>query len=272
MRLELHCHSHYSKGVKLPTEGIPRPRDIIRTAKKRGLDGIAITDHHVFRATQEAKKEAKRLGVLFIPGEEVSSQEGHVIGLGLSEQITSGQSLAETIDRIHQQGAIAVTPHPFDIKGDGVREGFRKADAAEVFNSLNMDRFSNRVARKRLKGFPKVVGSDAHSLEMIGMSTTLVEARDLDGVLKAIKKGHTEWEANYTPLAVVKAWSHQRFVGSQMEVRAHVLKNYSPFKQWLSLRLMDNFVRNQGGFFSLLAHIGFTCSIGYGFVKSLRLL
>ena len=44
-RCETHCHSHYSN-IRL-LDSINRPKDLILTAAKLGLKGIALTDHEV---------------------------------------------------------------------------------------------------------------------------------------------------------------------------------------------------------------------------------
>lgn len=270
MDIELHCHSHYSKGTKLLTEGIPSPRDIVRTAKMLGLGGVALTDHRVATGWNEAEAEARKQGLLFIPGIEVSTQEGHVSGLGLTEFVPSGLSLEETVELIREQGGLAVANHPYDIKGDGVREGWEKADAVEVFNAINLDRLSNRKARLASRGFPRVVGSDAHTLEMLGAATNQMDADSVQGVLRAIRKGRVTHKARYVPVSVVREWAHQRFLGSHQDARERIA-TYSPLKRWVSQRLMQKYLRNSNGFFRPISHFGIYCSQWYGLLKTQRM-
>ena len=144
MKFELHCHSYYSVGTKIVWEGLNSPKEMIKAAKRKGLSGIAITDHDSNRSWKQAREIAKKEGMIFIPGIEISSRKGHIIGLGLNDFIKKDLSIDETIERIHEQGGIAVASHPFDIKGEGIRENYKKADAVEVFNALNVDQLSNR--------------------------------------------------------------------------------------------------------------------------------
>ena len=88
MLIELHCHSHSSRGRKIPWEAFMSPRDIMEAAKERGIGGVAITDHGDSRAWKEAGSAARELGIVFIPGIEIGSRGGHVIGLGLNEVLT----------------------------------------------------------------------------------------------------------------------------------------------------------------------------------------
>ena len=253
-------------------EGIPSPRDIVRQARKKGLGGLALTDHNVVRGWKEAKQEAKKQGLLFIPGIEISSLSGHIIGLGVTEAVPRGLSVEETVERVREQGGLAVAPHPFDLKGDGVEEKFRLADAAEVFNSLNLDRFSNLLASKKLGSFPSVVGSDAHTLEMIGKAINIVDSQDMDGVLKAIRKGRARHLVSYVSVGDVKEWSYKRFLFSRNFVAEYIEDNYKPFKGWISLRLLNRFLKDQGGFFTFLAYFGVMCSFGYGGLKAISSL
>jgi predicted metal-dependent phosphoesterase TrpH len=269
MKFELHCHSHYSRGTKLPTEGIPSPKEIVRQAKKVGLGGIAITDHNVFKA-HEAAAEAKKQKILLIPGEEVSTLEGHVLGIGINEFIPPRLSLEETVEKIREQGGIAIAPHPFDIKGEGVRGGFIKCDAVEVFSGLNLDRFSNMIARSKTRGFPQVVGSDAHTLDMVGKCVNITEAGDLDSVLKKIKKGDVTHIKKYAHRKEVMDWAYQRLYASREEAIDYIHANYNPVKKWISLRMLDKYLKNQGGFFTLLSKFGMFSSFWYGGIKAVR--
>jgi hypothetical protein len=236
MQVELHCHSHYSRGSKLPTEGIPSPREIVRFASRKGIGGVALTDHNEVAGWKEAKEEARKRGILFIPGIEINTLSGHLIGLGVTESIPKGLGVEETVEKIREQGGIAVAPHPFDLKGDGIGDSFRKADAAEIFNSLNLDRFSNLLARKKLGSFPAVAGSDAHTLEMIGNSINIVGGQDIGGVLKDIRKGRARHITSYACVNAVKRWSYLRFKGSRSSVAGYVESNYSPARKWVSMR------------------------------------
>lgn len=272
MEIELHSHSHYSKGAKLPVEAIPSPKEVVREVKRKGLDAVALTDHNVISGWKEAKAEAKKLGIMFIPGMEINSREGHVVGLGITEAVPRGLSIEETVERIRDQGGISVATHPFDIKGDGLREHFRKCDAVEIFNSLNMDRFSNFLIRRKIGSFPAVVGSDAHTLSMIGNSVNIVDADSVDGALKEIIKGRVQHRVSYTKIAEVRDWSHQRFIASRDFAIEYVNMNYSPLKKWVSLRILNKFMRNKGGFFTPLSHFAIGCTYGYSLGRAIHSL
>ena len=267
----MHCHSGFSRGRKITLEGTASPRQIVARAKKIGLRGIALTDHDSVKGWKEARAEARKRGLVFIPGVEVSSGDGHVVGLGLTGPVRPGLPLGETLDRIREQGGLAVAPHPFDVRGKGVREGMKRADAIEVFDALSIDRVSNWVCIKKARGLgrPWVVGSDAHCLDMVGRAVNLMEADSLDGVLKAIRKGKVRFEVGYHSLKVILAWTRERFVKSQEDVLEYIADNYPVPKAWISRKLMNRFVRSDSRVWYGLGVIGLAASIAYSGLRSL---
>ena len=269
-KAELHCHSHYSRGSKLPSEGIPSPRKIVMEASRRGFS-VAITDHDSVQAWKPAREEARRLGVLFIPGLEISSLEGHVIALGLNSPIEKSLPLDETLEKIREQAGLAVAPHPFDLRREGLRHSCRKADAVEVFNSLNLDRFSNSIARRNSFSLPHVAGSDAHTIETLGNALNFVEGQTQDEVLKNIRKGKVSFQASYTTPKQLIDWSRQRLALSRGQALDYINSNYSPLKKWLSLRLLDKFIANPSSpLFTGMISFGLFCSLCYGGLKAVR--
>lgn len=264
MKFELHCHSFYSKGEKIPCEGLNSPKQIIRRAKNIGLDGIALTDHKVITGLKQAEKEAKKQRIIFIPGIELQTKAGHLIGLGVNEKIKNFLSLDETIDKIHEQGAITIAPHPFDIKGDGIRDEISKVDIVEVFNALNIDKLSNYLTEKKVNNKPVVVGTDAHSLEMIGYCLNLINANDMDSVLKQIKKKKVKFEKNYIPLNVIIDWSRERLIRSNIDVLNYINENYWFPKNRIAKTLLNKFIESESKIWGILATFSLNLSRIYG--------
>jgi len=276
MLFELHCHSHYSRGKKITLEAFMSPREIIKTARHMGVFGVAITDHNDSRAWKEAKRAAREYGLVFIPGMEIDTLKGHVIGLGLNENVESGMGLEETIDKIHEQGGLVIAPHPFDLRGQGVKNGIYHADAVEVFNSMNLDRLSNRLALTKAEEFrkAKVVGSDAHTKDMFGLALNAMEAHDIDGALKMIKSGSVEFQTSYMSLSVLMEWARERFTRSYMEVMKYINHNYSTPRAWVAKGMLRRFVlsrtRTWEGLWNIIANLGLGCSFLYGGLRFLN--
>lgn len=174
-KIDLHTHTWYSR------DGIHPPSLILKSACAMGLGAVAITDHNSVRGLKEAKSSAHN--VMLIPGIEVDTREGHVIGLGIEREIKPWLSAAETIELIRDEGGITVIPHPFDYlrRGVGSRVKTLKADAIEVMNSGSNMPFSNSLARRAADnmGSQVTAGSDAHLAEDVGNAFIVIEEEGL---------------------------------------------------------------------------------------------
>ena len=81
IKLDLHIHTNRSG------DSLIKPYDILKHVKKRGLDGIAITDHGNLDAYDAIKKEFQEAGMILIPGMEIETHIGEVIGLFIEDEI-----------------------------------------------------------------------------------------------------------------------------------------------------------------------------------------
>lgn len=270
-KFELHCHSHYSRGTKIPCEGLPSPSDIIRFAKVKDLSGVAITDHGNIKCWKEASEEAEKQCIIFIPAMEIESNAGHIIGLGLTEGVRNGLGIEETVEKIREQGGVAIATHPFDIRGFGIKNRINLVDVVEVFNAMCLDKISNVFSESRAMkaGKPKIAGSDAHSLDMVGTATNIIKARDLESVLKKIKKGQIRLEKNYVPMSIVMEWIRERFIRSYGDILKYINKNYFPPKAWLAKKMMRRFVLSRSPFWDLLGGFSVSMSTLYSGFKLL---
>ena len=251
MKFELHCHTTHSRGSKIPTEALTTPRDVFRVLKKKGFSGAAITDHDTTTGWKDARSEARRLKMVFIPGLEVSTSSGHVIGLGVTGKIAKGLPVEDTVERIHAQGGLAVAPHPFDLRSEGVGIDFMKCDAAEIFNSLNMSRIDNWRAKRKIKNtnVTPVGGSDAHTPSMLGMTANIMEAHDLDTALEQIRKAKVVVEGSYTPVPELVRWARQRMIGSHDDILRYIGKNYSRPRAALARHMLSWFTKSESGLY-----------------------
>lgn len=202
LSVELHTHS------SLSYDGRDSVDLLLEQAAAVGLDGLAVTDHDEIEASLEAAEKADEYGLVGIPGMEVSSTAGHVIGLGIREKVPAGLSFGETLDRIREQGGVAVVPHPFQKSRSGVMANISEselveADAIEVYNSRLLTGRGNRKAKKFAErhDLPQTAGSDAHISEMVGQAVTRIGAdeRSVEAVLDAILEGRTSVEGKRTP-------------------------------------------------------------------------
>jgi predicted metal-dependent phosphoesterase TrpH len=173
---DLHMHTEHSHDCAVP---VP---DLLDHAESIGLGAIAITDHNVFSGAEEAVDLARDRALTVIPGEEVKTDAGEVIGLFLSEEIPRGMSWVDTIAAIREQGGVVYLPHPFDrlhtIPDAGtLHRHLGEIDVFEVYNArLLFEAFNDEAMRfARKYNLTMGAGSDAHVLQ--GVGTGLVRLR-----------------------------------------------------------------------------------------------
>jgi len=170
------------------------PDELVLYAQKRGLDGVAITDHG---RIDSALKIAEETDFFIIPGTEIECSNGHVLGLNLQEAIPQKLTNDETVERIHQAGGIAIACHPTAFLKAKLRNyANSKFDAVEVINASVLPfnhsvKSSQRIASEL--GVASVAGSDAHYGPEIGYAYTLIDAElEVDDIVKALEKGRCQ--------------------------------------------------------------------------------
>lgn len=182
MILELHVHSKFSY------DSLLAPERIVKVAKIKGLNGIAVTDHNTIEGGMRAQAANRDDDFAVIVGSEVKTDAGDLIGLFLNEEIKSRDCLL-AIDEIRGQGGIVVLPHPF--RGHKLRDEIISAvDAIEVFNSRTQ-MAENKWAKELAKKYGKtpVAGSDAHFSREIGLGRTSVGCCDAKDIRISMLKG-----------------------------------------------------------------------------------
>jgi predicted metal-dependent phosphoesterase TrpH/glycosyltransferase involved in cell wall biosynthesis len=173
---DLHMHTDHSHDCAVPVA------DLLDYAEAQGLGAIAITDHNVFAGAQEAVQLARRRDLVVIPGEEIKTEKGEVIGLFLDEKIERGLPMADTIAAIREQGGVVYLPHPFDRlhtipDAPTLHRHLPEIDVFEVYNArLLFEGFNDEALRYARKyNLTMGAGSDAHVLQ--GVGTGLVRMR-----------------------------------------------------------------------------------------------
>lgn len=237
MLVESHVHTKYSRGKKIITEGIDAPKYVVKYSKKLGLDAIIITDHDTIKGALEAMKYSKRYSIDVIPGIEITTSDGHVLAIGVKEEIPPFLPIDVTIEIIHALGGIAVAPHPFDVRKQGLGKKCIFADVIEVFNGISLDRVSNTKSMRfaRCKKLYGINGSDAHCIEMLGYTTMQIDSDIID----SIQKGDVKMNNTYVNIDAIIYWVVKRFQHSYMHTKTYIQKNYIFPKRILYARLLE---------------------------------
>ena len=198
LRTELHCHNVYSNGhvgeLEPPFDCNVTINEQLEKAHTEDLDVLFVTNHNTLdgfkQITDYKNNHEKFLKLQIYPAVEITTdKEAHVLVYGLREEIKSNQTIDEIIDAAKSQDAVTVAPHPFSLL-DALREDSIHCDLFEVFNSSNVDVYSNLKAQKfaNEKGLHVVAGSDSHVQSTIGRSTNLIDSENkLDDVINAMK-------------------------------------------------------------------------------------
>ena len=198
LRAELHCHNIFSNGHVGSLEpihdcNVTIPQQL-EQAYLADLNVLFITNHNTidgYKQILEYKKNHQKFDALKVyPAEEVTTNnEAHVLVYGIDHAIKSGLSLHEILDEAKKQNAVTIAPHPFSLL-DALRDDSIYCDLFEVFNSSNVDVYSNLRAKNfaNERDLHVVAGSDSHVKSTIGRSTNLIHSENkLDSVIDAMK-------------------------------------------------------------------------------------
>jgi hypothetical protein len=184
---DLHAHTVHSDGV-LPIAGLA---DL---ARSRGLDFLAITDHNTVSHHPHLAAAGAQAGVLLIPGQEVTTAEGHANCLGEASWVDFREPADAWLASAEHDGALLSINHP--LAGDCAWRTplSRIPPLAEVWHHT-----WDRVVPDPLDWWSRwgpavpVGGSDLHdpARDTLGAPTTWVEAEEvsLAGVLGALAAG-----------------------------------------------------------------------------------
>ena len=177
---------------------------------------IAITDHdRIDGALIAAAYGTVLTGIEVIVGEEISTCDGHVLGLFLQERIPPGMSAAETVDAIHHQGGLAIAAHPYwrtrsrtpgrPAHGVGNLVAHAGFDAVEIINGGFTPSmiYANLLAgwANAHVGLAETGGSDAHVKQAIGCAVTMFEGTRASDLRYAIEAGRSS--AKFGPPSAV---------------------------------------------------------------------
>ena len=237
-KADMHLHTLYSDGtasVQAVLDHVERSTD---------LDVIAITDHERIDGALRAAEihDAGDFSFELVVGEEITTRRGHVVALFITERVPALRPLPETLERIHDQGGIAIAPHAMAPLTPSLGRGSllfthesadprHRLDAIELMNPSTAGR-SRRAARRRLNDdvlrLAAVGNSDAHVLEGIGTAWTWFPGSTADEYRAAVAGSATRPDGTY--------WSHLHNVDVyRRQLRAkvrHLRHTLRPSGEW----------------------------------------
>ena len=237
-KADMHLHTLYSDG----TASVQAVLDHVERATD--LDLIAITDHERIDGALRAREihAAGSYSFELVVGEEITTRRGHVLALFIAERVPALRPLAETLERIHDQGGIAIAPHPMApltpslgtrslLAAHAADDPRQWLDGIELMNPSAAGR-ARRLDRARLNTdvlrLATVGNSDAHVLEGIGTGWTWFPGASAAGYRAAVAARTTRPDGTF--------WSNLHNVDvyrRQLAAKArHVRHTLRPTGEW----------------------------------------
>jgi len=207
IQVDLHVHTKHSSDALTSLE------EVIEAVQRRGLAGVAITDHNSIAGALELQRMAP---FTVIVGEEIMTTKGEIIGLFLQEHIRPGQTPAETIACIREQSGVVYIPHPFDAYRDSrlcehvLMEVIDEVDALEVLNARVTLPAHNERARDLAQMYHLLggAGSDAHTPFEIGQAYVEMQPfADKPGFLRSLASGHIGGSLSLPHVHLFSTWA-----------------------------------------------------------------
>ena len=235
---DMHLHTLYS-------DGTAKVRALLDHVEHRTrLDVIAITDHERIDGALRAREihAAGNYSFDLVIGEEVTTRRGHLLALFVEQRIPALRSLTETLERIRDQGAVAIAPHPMAALTPSLGrrsllqlhadpDERHRLDAIELLNPSAAGR-SRQLARRRLNEqvlrLPAVGNSDAHVLEGVATAWTWFRGVSAADYRAALADGAVEPDGAHW-----SQWHNVSVYGRQLVAKArHLRHTLRPTGEW----------------------------------------
>lgn len=149
MRADLHIHTYFSDGAYSPEE-------IVRRVKEAGVSLFSVTDHDNAEGTERAESAAKREGLLFVRGMEISAYNEfgkvHVLGYRIDKNSAYERYLRERTEGAFERAADSLKKaNAFFGTNLSMRdvEELHRAKNAPLHTMHVVDAFAKRLSRER---------------------------------------------------------------------------------------------------------------------------
>lgn len=112
LKVETHLHTLHSDGQHSVAA-------MFEACQSAGYDAVALTDHNTISGLHEAAAAAERLGLVLLPGVEVTTFRGHAIVLG-ARRVPEWRNLEQRgmdalADDVHAEGGLVCVAHPASL-------------------------------------------------------------------------------------------------------------------------------------------------------------
>ena len=228
--LHVHTINSYDGTASVPA--------VLTQARKTGLNVIAITDHDEIAGSLKALSLAPRYGVDVISGIEITTAEGDLLALNVTEKIDRDMSLLETVLKVGELGGFCIAPHPMSngmgmksLSAYSILRALRNMDVAEIligietYNATAIDKMGNHYAHILAEhlDMAQIGNIDAHFVEAIGLGVTEFPGNTGSELVKAIQKRTTtiHRKKEWNTVRILGSWA-ARYLGSTFARRSMV--------------------------------------------------
>jgi predicted metal-dependent phosphoesterase TrpH len=190
-RADIHMHTNLGDGWASPAR-------VVEEATHRGLPLIAITDHDHIEGAKRVLEiiYQQNCSVQMITGVEVSTRQGHLLGLFVKKAPKAMRPVEESIEDIKEQGGLVIVPHPLGklvpslsrAKIDALLEKGYAIDGIEMYNPSPANASMRPVVRDANQQWrlAETGGSDAHFWQHIGSAYTLFPGSSSEDLRRAL--------------------------------------------------------------------------------------
>ena len=179
--VDLHTHSTASDGDLYPDE-------LLSLASENGIKILSLTDHDTVDGLDLAQKKAKELGIVFIPGMEISAkseEELHIIGYYIEKENEEFQrGLDKLVEYRNQREKITIdylNNKGVDINAQEVKEATKGNIIGRPHMAAVM--IQKGYVKTKKEAFDKYIGTPEY-MALKRPKTTVQESLDI------IKSGH----------------------------------------------------------------------------------
>ena len=188
MKVDLHLHDN-----KHSTDSHISIEEIVREAKRKGLDGIALTNHENPDVVKEIDELVEKYDFVIFPGVEYLTKDGDIVAFGIDKLPEEQMSAQEFIEYVDKFGGTCTAAHPYRTNNRGLEDKLytvKGLTAIEGYNGSTSD-YHNGLAVKAGNelGIQVIGSSDAHVVEKVGVYATLLpyKVKNVKELIEALK-------------------------------------------------------------------------------------
>ena len=192
MIIDMHIHE-----LRYSGDSFLRLENMVEIAKRRGLDGICITDHDSMGLKEFAAEYSEKTGFPIFVGIEFYSLQGDIVAFGIEDYPKERIPAQEFVDLVQAQGGMCFSAHPFRNNNRGLEENLKIVkglDGIEVLNGSTLYEANRKAAEYAAElGLATVGSSDCHVPEKLGIYATYFprEIRSVQELIRSVKRCET---------------------------------------------------------------------------------